>query len=720
MMALPLLTEVLVSQSIQTYRKMMMKKKTTPIVLGAVAKSSGNWYAMRALSSGSASIDLYGDIGGWGVTASEFRRDLKELGNVSSLDVHINSCGGSVTEGLAIYNTLKQHAASVTVYIDGLAASMASVIAMAANKIVMPANALMMIHNPWGWASGDAEDIRKYAGVLDKMKTSMLAAYSRSGMSNEEIASVMDEETWYTGQEAIEAGFADELGEDVEINAHYNPEQLTKFVNAPSALAQFIEASAKYALQTIENSNQPIQRQEDNDMGKPLGNNPAPATPKGQVTPDQKPQDQTVAQYKEAQKERKAEIRSVFEPFTADASITELLSTCIDDDDCAVEQARSKLLDILGKQSSQDNGVTGHQARIIANNRVDNGNLVGDSVKASLASRLGHAQAEKGNRYNGYTLSELARASLADRNIFAPGDRMQMIGLAFTHSTSDFGNILLDTAHKSLLKGYEEAPETFEQWTQKGMLSDFKVSHRVDLNTFPSLRQVREGAEYKHVTISDRGEQIMLATYGELFAISRQAIINDDLSVLSRLPMKFGRAARATIGDLVYAVLTGNSKMSDGKALFHADHSNLATGAMSIGGLSAMKALMKKQKNGDRTLNITPEFLLTPVALEDTAAQLIRSSSVPGTDSNSGIANPLKDQLTVIAEPRLDDDSAVKHYMVAGNMFDTIEVAYLDGNDKPYLEQQQGFTVDGVTSKVRIDAGVAPMDYRGMVRSTGA
>jgi ATP-dependent Clp endopeptidase proteolytic subunit ClpP len=679
-------------------------------------KTKSNWYAMKALSGGGASIDLYGEIGGWGITASEFRRDLKELGNVSSLDVHINSGGGNVTEGLAIYNTLKQHSASVTVYVDGLAASMASVIAMAANRIVMPANALMMIHNPWGWASGDAEDMRKYAGILDKMKNSMLAAYARSGMSDDEITAIMDEETWYTGKEAVDAGFADELGEEIEINAQYDPEHLSKFKNAPSALVQFMEASAKRALKTIDQFNQPNHNEEGTDM--PQGNTPAPAKPQG-LSPEAASA-KAIADYKAQQKERKDAIRACFEPFSANAEAATLLNTCIDDDECTAEQASAKLLEVLGKQSEQDNGQGGHYARIVANNRVDNGNIVGDSVKASLAARLGHAQAEQDNRYNGFTLSELARASLSDRGTYAPGDRMQMIGLAFTHSTSDFGNILLDTAHKSLLKGYEEAPETFEQWTQKGTLSDFKTATRVDLNTFPALRQVREGAEYKNVTIGDRGEQIMLATYGELFAISRQAIINDDLSVLSRIPMKFGRAARATIGDLVYAVLIGNPAMSDSKALFHADHKNVATGALSISALSAMKALMKKQKNGTRTLNITPEFLLTPVALEDTANQLIRSSSVPGTDSNSGIANPLKDQLTIIAEPRLDDDSAIKHYMVAGNMFDTIEVAYLDGNDKPYLEQQQGFTVDGITSKVRIDAGVAPMDYRGMVRSTGA
>ncbi len=98
---------------------------------------------------------------------------------------------------------------------------------------------------------------------------------------------------------------------------------------------------------------------------------------------------------------------------------------------------------------------------------------------------------------------------------------------------------------------------------------------------FRSLRQVREGAEYKYITTSDRKETIALATYGEIFSITRQAIINDDLNMLVDIPVKMGRAAKATIGDLVYKVLTDNPKLSDGKALFHADHKNIATGGIS-------------------------------------------------------------------------------------------------------------------------------------------
>ncbi|HHL2375270.1 TPA: Clp protease ClpP, partial [Pseudomonas aeruginosa] len=240
---------------------------------------------------------------------------------------------------------------------------------------------------------------------------------------------------------------------------------------------------------------------------------------------------------------------------------------------------------------------------------------------------------------------------LVDRGIgVASYSPMQMVGLAFTHTTSDFGTILIDVANRSMLAGWDEAEETFQLWTKKGMLSDFKTVHRVGLGEFPSLRQVREGAEYKYVTVGSRSQPIALATYGEIFSITRQAIINDDMNLLTDIPRKMGMAAKATIGDLVYAILTSNPVLSDGKALFHADHKNLQTGAssaLSIESLSKAKTQMATQKTEveggkPRTLNIRPAFVLTPVALEDKAKQIIRSASVPGAESNSGIENPIR------------------------------------------------------------------------------
>lgn len=261
-----------------------------------------------------------------------------------------------------------------------------------------------------------------------------------------------------------------------------------------------------------------------------------------------------------------------------------------------------------------------------------------------------------------------------------------------------------------------------------GSLSNFHEAKRVGLNGFSKLDKVPEGAEYKYITTSDKGVPIALATYGNIFSVTRQAIINDDLTQLTTIPMAMGRAAARTVGNLVYLLLTSNGKFTDGKALFHADHKNLIAKDMDMVGLDEARKLMRLQEdaNGD-SLNITPAFVLVPAALESAARRAILSSSSvfpvgdEGTiNQNPGIINVVKDMAEVIVEPRLDKANSKEWYVAAAKGMDTIEVAYLDGMDTPYLEEQVGFTVDGVAWKVRIDAGVAALDYRGLLKSNGA
>ena len=336
---------------------------------------------------------------------------------------------------------------------------------------------------------------------------------------------------------------------------------------------------------------------------------------------------------------------------------------CLADPECSLEQAREKLLNEMGRESTPSNKNT--PAHIYAGN----GNFVGDGIRQALMARAGFEKTERDNVYNGMTLREYARMSLTERGIGVSSyNPMQMVGAAFTHSTSDFGNILLDVANKAILQGWEDAPETYEQWTRKGQLSDFKIAHRVGIGGFSALRQVREGAEYKYVTTGDKQATIALATYGELFSITRQAIINDDLNMLTDVPMKLGRAAKSTIADLVYAILTSNPKIStDNVSLFDkAKHANvLESAAMDVASLDKARQLMRVQREGERHLNIRPAFVLVPTAMESVANQVIRSSSVKGADINAGIINPVKDFATVIAEPRLDDNSQTTFCLAA-------------------------------------------------------
>lgn len=167
---------------------------------------------------------LYGDIGnyeGWNdVTAKQFNEDLKALGDVDTINVRINSVGGSVFAGQAIHSMLKRHKATVNVYVDGLAASIASVVAMAGDTITIPSNAMMMIHNPWTGCWGNANDFRKVANDLDKIGESIISAYEgKCKKPRNEIKDIMDAETWLTAQEAVDLGFADVLDGAVEVAA---------------------------------------------------------------------------------------------------------------------------------------------------------------------------------------------------------------------------------------------------------------------------------------------------------------------------------------------------------------------------------------------------------------------------------------------------------------------------------------------------------------------
>ena len=670
-------------------------------------KPAESWYSIKALSRGVAEILLYDEIGAWGITAQQFARELKALGDLSLISLRVHSPGGDVFEGTAIYNLLKHHPARVEGYVDGLAASMATVVLMSCDVIHIPENAMMMVHRPWGIQGGEADDMRRYADLPEKIEGTMVAAYmAKTGKSEEDIKALLKAETWMDGREAVEAGFADQLTEPLAAAAQLTSKRMKEFAHMPEALKALMQPRASTPAAAAPT--------------------PSPAAPTSQPAPAAPDEAAVRAQINAAENTRREGIRAVFQPFAA--SHGEMLNEVLLDSSVTIEQAQAKLLASLASGATPSAGPSGSQG---ANSHVyaGNGNLVGDSVRASVMARAGLEEQQSDNRYNFMSLRELARASLVDRGIgVASYSPMQMVGLAFTHTTSDFGTILIDVANRSMLAGWDEAEETFQLWTKKGMLSDFKTVHRVGLGEFPSLRQVREGAEYKYVTVGSRSQPIALATYGEIFSITRQAIINDDMNLLTDIPRKMGMAAKATIGDLVYAILTSNPVLSDGKALFHADHKNLQTGAssaLSIESLSKAKTQMATQKTEveggkPRTLNIRPAFVLTPVALEDKAKQIIRSASVPGAESNSGIENPIRNFAEVIGEPRLDDNSATAYYLAARQGSDTIEVAYLDGNELPYMEQQQGFTVDGAATKVRIDAGVAPLDFRGLQKSNGA
>ena len=184
------------------------------------------FYALEKSDNGEATIHLYDEVGAFGSGSKEFLADLAKLDG-QHLHLRINSHGGSVVEGTAIYNALRRHKGGLTVHIDALAASMASVIAMAGAPVYIADNALLMIHNPWTVSMGDSDQLRREAALLDKLKDSLRNAYVRkTGMEADRIAQMMDEETWLDAVEAVALGFADAIEEGVAAAATATPESL--------------------------------------------------------------------------------------------------------------------------------------------------------------------------------------------------------------------------------------------------------------------------------------------------------------------------------------------------------------------------------------------------------------------------------------------------------------------------------------------------------------
>lgn len=636
------------------------------------------------------------------------------------LTVRLNSGGGSIFEGMAIYNALKRHDGRITVKIDGVAASAASLIAMAGDRIEMPLGATMMIHNPSGVTMGPADEHRKTADVLDLLAGTVAEIYhERTGRSEPELRQMMHDETWMTADDAVRLGFADaEIGDDAadpDMNFDY-----TSYKNAPAALEQ-LALNRKATGQPMVAVMSAPKRELEKPKGLTMSNEPkAPAaatqTAKTATTPaktETPPVDVT----------REILARC------SDANLTlaesnEIIAAA----DNSIDKARDLIIAKLVRQEDDGTVVT-HHATVTA----DAKDRFRQGVEKALLAKASLDGGEV-NEFTSMTLRELARTSMSVAGNKADySDPMAMIGAAlgmpsFTmagmHSTSDFVEILANVANKSMMKGYQEADETFGLWTSRGILSDFKAHKRIDLNLYPSLSEVPDGAEYKFGTMGDRAETVQLATYGKMFAITRHAIINDDMGAFTRIPLRMGRAARRTIGNLVYAVLTDNAALADGVALFHANHNNLASSgaAPSVITLSAGRVAMKLQKDPDEHatggLNIRPAYMLVPAELESSSRQLIASEFDPAKSTR--IPNPISGMAEVVSESRLSAASTTAWYLAADpQSHDTIEVSFLNGNDQPVLEERAGWNVDGVEMKVRIDAGVKALDFRGLYKDPG-
>lgn len=676
-------------------------------------KAKGDWWEVReprALAGDNLTTDIYvyGDIGeSWydeSITASEFVEQLQKIDS-DSIDLHINSYGGSVADGLAIYNTVRQHRASVNTFNDGVAMSIASLILMAGDTVNVAENSITMIHAPWTVVGGNAPELREAADVLDTYAKSMASAYSRNGFSTENALLLLQDgkDHTYTADEAQALGIVDNVTQAFAAAATYRKNRFTTPIAAPAAHTKV------------------------EDVSMPDKN---PTTPDAAESKPEALTDSNVADIKSAAAvkvraqiaKRNTQLKTI-KAMTDDKRVKDLVDTVIADPDKTMEDFYTAADEIRGQGIEPINKPRPEHV----DSPVDARDKYREGAGRALAFRMGIDKDDRGNEFRGRSLSQLAEIALVQAGHHVRGLTKSEIAkrVLASHSTSDFPLLLADAANKRLQAAYEEEPSSWADWCATGETSDFKTVNLLRMGSFNSLDVIPEGQEYTQGTITEEREQLTPYTVGKYIQMTRQMIVNDDLQAFARMASILGAAAGRTVNEDVYAALIANADMSDGVDLFHADHNNLAgTGtALSVASLGVGRSAMRKQKGPGgtgRALNIIPTSLIVPVALEDSANVINASEFDPDDTGNTRSPNPQRNRYNVVSDPLLDETSVVAWYLAAAsNRAPLMEVHFLDGNQSPRVDDEEEFLTDAVRWKVALDYGVKANDWRGGYRNPG-
>ncbi len=635
------------------------------------------------------------------------------------ITVRINSLGGLVFDGFAIFNALKQSARRVTVHIDGVAGSIASIIAMAGDEIIMAENAVMMIHKPSDGTYGVATELRSTADRLDMLQAQLVNIYAqRTGMSADELNPLLDAETWLTAAEALDLRFIDSIAGASTATNMLDP---TKF--------GFRKVPAHPLITNQVSPPAPAATQPENPMPDPIAPAPTPTpapTPAPASTPPAPPAPVNIADQVNAgiaaERARASTIRNEVSRARLDTAFGDTLVN----EGVTVDIARQRIIDHIATAAPT---ITNYSPATIPLAQFQ---ARADAMSSAIAHRANprNQLIEGADAFAGRRLVVLARDFLESTGVSTRnmGDvqvaqavfRYQQPRAAGQHTTADFPALMGNTVGRTLRKAYELAPQTFKPFVRAATVPDFRPVSRVALSDISKMQAVAEGAEYQYATVGDSSEQYVVGKWGQIISITWETIINDDLNAFDRIPMAMGQEAAQVESDVVWAILLSNPLMSDGKTLFHADHGNLGAAAdIDINSLQAGRTRMRTQKtvNG-RFLNNAPSYLVAGPLKEQKANQYTSSNYVA---TKNGDINPdYNRSLTPIIEGRIVDNSWFLSADPNSQSIDTIEAAHLAGHEGLQTEQRQGFVTDGVEIKGRLVFGAKAIDWRGMDKNPGA
>jgi ATP-dependent protease ClpP protease subunit len=675
---------------------------------GVLAATFGRSGLHVDAAAATAELYLSGEVG-FDITATGVLSLLKDVPTGAALTIRINSGGGSAFEGMAVFNALRRAPQQKTVVVEALAASAASIIAMAGDRIEMPANTFLMIHRAWALAVGNRNVMADLAGLLDRIDGVMADTYAaRADKPRAEILAAMDAETWFSAEEAVAFGLADAVAEPMAVAASaLDP---ARFKNVPaSLLSRTVPPQATASAPAVPSipPAAPAASQEPK-MPDPVIDPAAAAVSTTPATPPQ-PVAASVSELKTLANRAGLDDAWVVAQATAGVTIDAARDAALD----AVASPKAKPIVTI----TRDEGDTARAAVSAAfdwkfgprGNKVPE--IAADFAYSTWMAIAGRCVELAGGRIRGAKPLDIARAAL---NL--PGHDIK--GMA---TTSDFPGLLGTNVSKRLLGAYDNAAEArnFLRFAFERRVPNFKTVRTVELGMAPALLAVPEGAEVSFGTMGEASQTYTLATFSRRQSLSLQALVNDDLSAFDRLPAAWANAAANLEASIVWGLFNANAALSDTIAWFNASHGNTAAGTMTVASIGAARAGIRAQTDptGQRIL-VTPNTIIVPPALETDARALLAPQVVPSSVATTSV-NPW---LGAFGEP------VVGHYLTdtndyyvsvgRGSGYEPVEVAYLDGEAGPMLETFTEPSVLGVTTRCTHFFAAAVATHRTIYRIT--
>lgn len=666
------------------------------------------------------------------------RQALGQLGE-GRVTVRINSVGGHANAGEQIRAMLAAHPGGCRIIVEGLAASAASLILMAGVERIMSAGSHIMIHDPLGVIIGNEDDARRHADHLSLEANTYAAVYAAaSGKTAEEVRALMKAETWFGPEAAVAEGFADRVEEPVTATAVEVPREMTAarqhYMAGCARLRERLAADNPQARATRPASSPAAaggQSTMEGNMPQDETNPTPAATPAPAVSPAPTPApvqmqaspDSIVAQ----ERARVRAIREMSAPHVASGRLMQADVDLLIDEGVAANEAGTRLMatmaaqEPVGRSAPQGNGPRSSIQRDEGETRVTAmiGALMGETEGPAIqfrGMRLRHLAMELAGSGRGYNDTDTIRRGMR---------ATAMMGGAY--GVSDFAYITTEVMNRSLQQAYQRRNASWQLVTGAPLTAtDFRELHSVRFGGDFSLKPVKENGEYQSAVLADETEGLKVERRGRTINLTFEAVVNDDMGAFRRIPTEFAMAARTMENSMVWSLLRANAKLkSDGKALFHTDHGNLAgaNAAITAAAVAAARKAMWEQRafgtaDKDDFLQIEPDRLIVPPALELVALQFA-TLTTPATD---GTTNPYKASLTPAVVPNLGaaaGGSDTAWYLVSSDM-PPIAHAYLEGYAAPTVQTIEGMNPDMVVMNARHIFGAAAVEHRGAYKNAGA